>query len=61
VIAQFVEARKIQDMTQAELALRVGIQKSNISRFESGTNNPTLDVLVKVAKSLGKELHIEIK
>lgn len=61
VISQFIEARNAQHMTQEELALRVGTQKSNISRFESGTYNPTLDFLVKVAKSLGKELHIEIK
>ncbi|WP_366512398.1 helix-turn-helix transcriptional regulator [uncultured Acetobacterium sp.] len=48
-------------MTQEELALRVGTQKSSISRFESGIDNPTLDFLVKVAKSMGKELHIKIK
>lgn len=61
VISQFIEARNTQHMTQEELALRVGTQKSNISRFESGTYNPTIDFLVKVAKSLGKELHIKIK
>lgn len=61
LISQFIEARNTQHMTQEELALRVGTQKSNISRFESGTYNPTLDFLIKVAKSLGKDLHIEIK
>ena len=61
VISQFIEARNTQHMTQEELALRVGTQKSNISRFESGIDNPTLDFLVKVAKSMGKELHIKIK
>jgi len=61
VISQFIEARNTQHMTQEELALRVGTQKSNISRFESGIDNPTRDFLVKVAKSMGKELHIKIK
>jgi len=43
VISQFIEARNTQHMTQEELALRVGTQKSNISQFESGIDNPTLD------------------
>ena len=38
-------ARKEQNMTQAELAKRVGTQKSNISRLESGNYNPSLDFL----------------
>lgn len=61
VISQIIEARNAQHVTQEELALRVGTQKSNISRFESGDYNPSLDFLVKVAKSLGNELHIRIR
>lgn len=60
-IAQIIRARKEQNMTQAELAKRVGTQKSNISRLESGNYNPSLDFLVKVAESLGKSLSIQIK
>ena len=44
-----------------ELAFRVGTQKSNISRLESGTYNPSLDFLTKVARSLGKEVQIILK
>ncbi len=61
VISQIIEARISQDMTQEELALRVGTQKSNISRLESGTYNPSLDFLSKVARSLGKEVQIILK
>ena len=61
VISQIIEERNAQRLTQEELAFRVGTQKSNISRFESGSYNPSLDFLVKVAKSLGKEIHIEIR
>ena len=61
VISQIIEERNAQRLTQEELAFRVGTQKSNISRFESGSYNPSLDFLVKVAKSLGKEVHIEIR
>ncbi|MBQ8804767.1 MAG: helix-turn-helix transcriptional regulator [Tyzzerella sp.] len=61
VISQIIEARKEQNMTQAELAKRVGTQKSNISRLESGNYNPSLDFLIKVARSLGKELKIQLQ
>ena len=60
-IEQIIMARKELNMTQAELAKRVGTQKSNISRLESGNYNPSLDFLVKVAESLGKRLSVQIK
>lgn len=60
-IEQIIRARKEQNITQAELAKRVGTQKSNISRLESGNYNPSLDFLVKVAESLGKSLRIQLK
>jgi len=61
IISQIIEARNEQHVTQEELAFRVGTQKSNISRFESGSYNPSLDFLIKIAKSLGKEVHIQLK
>lgn len=60
-VEQLREARKALNVTQEMLAQRVGTKKSNISRFESGTYNPSLDFLVKVADSLGKQVHIKIK
>ena len=60
-IEQIIKARKEQNITQAELAKRVGTQKSNISRLESGDYNPSLDFLIKVAESLGKKLSIYLK
>ena len=59
-IEQIIRARKEQNITQAELAKRVGTQKSNISRLESGSYNPSLDVLIRVAESLGKKLSIHL-
>lgn len=61
IISQIIEERSKQAITQEELALRVGTQKSNISRLESGTYNPSLDFLIKVAHSLGKEMQIVLK
>ncbi|MGN0337077.1 MAG: helix-turn-helix domain-containing protein, partial [Lachnospiraceae bacterium] len=49
VIDQYVQCRKLQGMTQAELAKRAGIPRSNITRFESGNYNPSLEQLVRIA------------
>ena len=59
-IEQIISARKEQNITQAELAKRVGTQKSNISRLESGNYNPSLDFLAKIAESLGKKISVTI-
>lgn len=59
-IAQIISARKEQNITQAELAKRVGTQKSNISRLESGNYNPSLDFLAKIAESLGKKISVTL-
>ncbi len=61
VIAQIIAIRNEMNMTQEQLAVRMNTKKSNISRLERGTYNPSLDYLVKVAKSLGKEVHIELR
>ncbi|MFZ2585276.1 MAG: helix-turn-helix transcriptional regulator [Enterococcus aquimarinus] len=61
LISQIIEARKSMKMTQEELAKRAGTRKSNISRLESGSYNPSLDFLLKIAKGLGKDVHIEIR
>lgn len=59
-IKQIIKARKEQNITQAELAKRVGTQKSNISRLESGNYNPSLDFLAKIAESLGKKISVTL-
>lgn len=61
IISQIIAARNEKHMTQEELAKKVGTQKSNISRLESGNYNPSLDFLIKIAKCLGKNLTLEIK
>ena len=61
VVEQLKSARKAQNVTQEVLAERVGTKKSNISRFESGRYNPSLDFLIKVADSLGTQIQIRIR
>ena len=61
IIKQVIQARSEQRLTQKELADKIGIKQSNISRFESGNYNPSLDFLKKIASGLGKEIHIEFR
>ena len=60
VIEQYVQCRKLQGMTQAELAKRAGIPRSNITRFESGNYNPSLEQLVRIAAALGMMLQVQL-
>ena len=60
VIDQYVQCRKLQGMTQAELAKRAGIPRSNITRFESGNYNPSLEQLVRIAAALGMMLQVQL-
>lgn len=58
IIRETIEARIKNDITQTELARRAGTKQSNISRFESGESNPSLQFLKKIAAGLRKKLHI---
>jgi len=52
IISQIIEARTSQNITQEELVLRVGTQKSNISNLGNRSYNLSLDFLIKVALCL---------
>lgn len=60
VIGQYIKARKEIRMTQADVAERLGVKRPNITRFENGSYNPTIDMLVKIAASIGKDLEIRL-
>ena len=61
LVSQIISARKARGLTQEELAARTGLHRSNISRLESGTYNPSLDLLQKVAHGLDMEVHVEFR
>lgn len=60
VIEQYVRSRKMQGITQAELAKRAGVPRSNITRFESGNYNPSLEMMVRIAEALGMTLQVQL-
>jgi DNA-binding XRE family transcriptional regulator len=53
--------RTRQNLTQKQLAQRMGTSEAAISRLESGFQNPTLETLSKLAQALGGHVKIDIE
>lgn len=60
IVKQYIKYRKTRNLTQEDLAYAMGIKRPNISRFETGQCNPTLDLLVKIAECMDLEIKIEL-
>ncbi len=58
LIQKLIEKRLKQGLTQAQLAKKLGTKQTAISRLESGTYNPTIGFLSKVAVALNVKLII---
>ena len=58
VMRAVLAARKAKKMSQGALAEVAGTRQSNIARLESGTYNPSVKMLARVARGLGKKLEI---
>ena len=56
-----IKQRIEKGFTQAQLAKKIGTKQSAISRLESGSYNPTLEVLKKVAHALGSKIEISLR
>ena len=50
--------RTMRLMTQEELAKKIGIDQSDLSKIEKGTANPSLKTLSKIAKGLNAKLSL---
>lgn len=59
LMMMILKARNEQNLTQSELAERIGIRQSNISRIEKGQALPSISTLCKIARGLGKRLQIK--
>lgn len=60
VIEMIIKKRIEKGLSQKELAQKIGTKQSAISRFESGTYNPSLSFLQKVGEALGVKLKISL-
>lgn len=59
IIQAMIDARKSLNLTQKELSERTGITQADISRIETGTRNPSLDMLKRLAEGMGMYLKVE--
>ncbi len=57
---EVARARRSAGMTQQTLARLAKTRQANISRLERGIQNPSVEFLERVAKSLGKKIRIKI-
>ena len=57
----YKQYRKELGLTQSELVKRAGISQPNITRFESGNYNPSLEFLVKIAGAMGKKVKVTLE
>lgn len=55
-----VEIRDQHNLSQSELAEKVGVKKSTIARIENASVNTSVQLLDRIAKAVDKELKIEI-
>ena len=53
-------ARQERNLTQEQLGLLVGVQKSQISKLESSANSATIDTILKVFKALKADIHFNV-
>ena len=49
-------ARAGLDLSQADLAAKVGVSRQTISAIEKGDYNPTINLCIKICRVLGKTL-----
>lgn len=50
------ELRKNKGLSQEELAEKAETSPNYLSRMERGTENPTLEMLIKISRALGVEM-----
>ncbi len=60
IIEAIIRKRTEKGMSQKQLADKMGTKQSALSRLESGTYNPSLAFLKKVATALGVTVHISL-
>ena len=58
IIQAMIDARKHSGITQKQLAEKTGIAQSDISKLETGSANPSLKTLLRLAAGMGMKLKV---
>ena len=61
VASMLIAARTRANLTQAELAEKMGTSQSTIARLESGAAKPSLSTLRRLAQATGTRLKISLE
>ena len=59
IIQAMIDARRNSGLTQKELSERTGIAQGDISKLESGSANPSLKTLQRLATAMDMKLKLE--
>lgn len=59
--AAFIKARADADLTQEQIAERMGTTQSAIARLEGGKSRPSTTTLAKFAKATGTRLRVSFE
>ena len=58
LIDQIIRIRKAENISQAELAEKIGNSQQVISRFEQKTHSPSVNLLSSIISALGYEVQL---
>lgn len=61
IILQLTKARLEKGLSQEQLAELIGTKRSNICRIESGGQNLSVDLMIKISKALDKEIKLSFE
>lgn len=61
IAVKIIKYRIKNNLSQKELAAKLGISQAMVSKLESGDYNPTVKMLYEIAQKLGFELEIEFR
>ena len=58
IVKQLIKLRNSYNLSQSELAKRIGTTQAVISRIENGSVNVGIDMIERIAKSFNKQIKI---
>ena len=61
LVRQLVAVRQRRGLKPAELARRMGVDRSVVTRFESGGTNPTMATISRYAEVVGAMIHYTVE
>jgi len=61
VAVAIVRYRALHDLSQRDLAERLGMRQPQVARLELGEVNPSIDTLMRISSQLGIEFTIDVR